>query len=199
MAVVVQTWIYRKYCRTCGVTFSLLPGFALAYHHHTVDVIASRTWEALQGRSCRDRDFLEQHAADVPAPEPGVNWSDLLASVSTRPCYQLLARWPRRLVELARERLHLLATACVLQGADLKAVAEQLSTLPANTPKKLAALALALGLWHGVGSVLSPTDYPDLASCLPRLIWWLHARPLPPKHTVLQASGGRLRYDSLVT
>jgi hypothetical protein len=195
----VQTWIYRKACRTCGVTFSLLPGFAVAYHHHTVDVIGARVWAALGGTSCRDRAFLQQYASGVPEPEEHVSWSDLLAAVPTYPCYQLLSFWTRKLVARACVRMHLLASACVLQGVELKATAERLSALPGKTPKKLYALAIALGLWHGAGSMLSSAQYPDLQSCLPRLVWWLNSRPLPEKHKVLQASGGRFRYDSLVT
>jgi len=193
----VLSWVYRRACRECQVTFSLLPECALAYHQHPLATIAARVWAALKGTSCRNREFLLAYASGVPVPEEHGSWSDLLASVQTWPCCQLLARWSRSFAAEAEQRIHLLAAACILLKVDLQSVAQNVAGLGTRVPEKLNALSHALGLVHASRG-LSPLAPVALEDFVPELLRYLNGRLLPEKHKVLQASGGRFRYDYLV-
>lgn len=190
--------VSRKLCRKCGVSFSLLPEDALAHWQYPRDFVEAWLWAALQGTSCRSRDFLVAEGVPLPEPDPDESWSDQQDGSGVRPCHQLLARWTREFAVRAARLTPTLTALCVLLELDLKEVAASISELRVTRPR-LSPLPVALGLMQVLRRALAPDLDFDLRACLPQLLVCLARRQLPPSHGVLRASGGRLLYDSLIT
>ncbi len=199
-----QCRVFRKYCRTCRVSFTLLPLLVLAHWQYPLEFVVAWQWAALHGTSCRSRDFLVSQRVAVPERlepvqgDPGESWSDQQDGAAVRPCYQLLARWTREFAVRAARMIPTLTSLCVLLGLDLKNVADSISGLRVTRPR-LSPLPVALGLVWVLRRALAPDVQLDLQGCLPELLLCLARRQLPPSHGVLRASGARLLYDSLIT
>lgn len=190
--------MYRKRCRKCKVSFTLLPLLALAHWQYPLDFVSGWLWAALHGTSCRSRDFLVSRGVPLPEPAAGESWTDQQDGAGVRPCYQLLARWTREFAVRAARVIPALVSLCVLLGVELKTVADSISELRVTRPR-LSSLPVALGLVQALRRAVVPGVDIDLAGCLPELVVCLTRRQLPPSHGVLRASGGRLFYDSLIT
>ena len=194
----VRCPVYRKLCRKCGVSFTLLPFETLARRQYSRSFVEEWLWAALRGSSCRSREFLVSQNVPVPERDPAVSWSDQVDGASIRPCYQLLARWTREFAVRAARLIPTLTSLCVLLGADLKHVADSVVQFRVTRPRA-SSLPVALGLLQVLHRAVAPESAPDFQTCLSDLVVFLERRQLPPSHGVLRASGGRLLYDSLVT
>jgi hypothetical protein len=190
--------VFRKFCRSCGVSFTLLPLVVLAHWQYPFEFVVAWLWAALHGTSCRNRDFLVSQGVPIPERDVSVSWSDQQADDPVRPCYQVLARWTREFSLRAARLIPTLASLCVLLGLDLKSVADSVAELLVTRPR-LSALPVALGLMQVLRRARAPDVALDPRVCLSELVMCLTRRRLPPSHGVLRASGARLLYDSLVT
>lgn len=193
----VRGRVYRKYCRSCKVSFTLLPLAVVAHRCYPRDFMAAWLWAAITGTPCRSRDFLV--AQDVPVPERDErSWSDQQDDESIQPCHQTLARWRTQFADRAAALLPTLTALSLALQVDLKAAADGVAHLHA-VPERLHHLVTALGLVWAQRALPTLACSPTLEECVPELLQYLVSRPLPPSHPVCRASGGRRQYDSLVT
>ena len=191
----VRGRVHRKYCRTCKVSFTLLPLAVVARWCYPRDFLVAWLWAAITGTSCRSRDFLVAQGVPVPARDEK-SWSDQQDQESIQPCHQLLARWRKLFAARAAVLLPTLTTLCMALQVDLKAAADSVAHLGA-APEPVNVLLAALGLVWAQQAQLSPET--TLKDCVPDLLYQLLLRPLPPSHKVRRVTGDRLQYDSLVT
>lgn len=190
--------VFRKRCRVCGVSFTLLPLLVLAHWQYPLEFVVAWLWAALHGTSCRSRDFLQSQGVPVPERDPAESWTDQQDGAVVRPCYPLLARWTREFAARAARLIPTLTSLCVLLGLDLKNVAASISGLRVTRPR-VSPLPVALGLVQVLRRALAPDVQLNLQDYLRDLVLCLARRQLPPSHGVLRASGARLVYDSLIT
>ncbi|MGE0494335.1 MAG: hypothetical protein AB7S38_34300 [Vulcanimicrobiota bacterium] len=71
------SWIYRKYCCRCRVSFSLLPQFLLRRQSYSLSLVAAWLWAWLNGASTRQREFYLSNQVELPAVDQKLSWSDL--------------------------------------------------------------------------------------------------------------------------
>jgi hypothetical protein len=193
----VRCRVFRKWCRTCRVSFTLLPLCVIARWQYPRELVVARLTAALEGTSCRSREFMVEQGVLVPPLDSDASWSDQLDAVSIRPCYQLLARWTRELAGRAARLVPSLTLVCAVLGVDLNGVASAVSGLRVTHPG-MSPLPIAVGLLRAIRGVVVPEAQESLKSIVSELVMCLARRQLPPSHGVLRASGRRLAYDSLV-
>lgn len=194
----LQCRVFRKRCKQCNVTFSLLPAFVLAGYSYPRWLVVAWLWAALCGVSCRSRTFRVKQGVFIEDVDPRLSWSDYLDASPTEPTYQSLARWSRRFCLRATRLLPVLTSACEAAQVDAQSAFQSVATTLRRLPDRLNALAAAAGLIQGRRQAMTVT-HSSVRSCMDELVSLLEPRPLPPKHNVLRASGGGLRYDRLVT
>ena len=190
--------IYRKYCRDCDVSFSLIPDFIVRHQRYNRPTVVGWLWTRLGGARCRSRSFLVEHGVDHPAPEGLISWTDLLDAERTRPGYQLLSRWERVFTLRAKRSVARLVYVCIALGCDFKReVANSLSSL-ASVPRSARALAVALGLWRSIVQATSTCGSEvELRAAFVSLVTHLTFRPLPPSHRLRRAFSEAVIYDAL--
>jgi len=143
-------WLYRKFCRKCKQSFTLLPDDVLPLHSYGMELIVDRLMAGIDGISLRSFSFYEE-AGLVPfgckeRHQEGISWSDLLEAEPLNPSYQLFHQWQKRFSERAQSWLRCLLVACVLAGCDLHVcLGESLESF-GKCPKGLHPLLLATGL-----------------------------------------------------
>lgn len=189
--------IYRKYCRFCGTSYSLIPDFVLPRRHYSCAFVAAWLWAWLRGAACRSRDFLVRHGVQVPTLCPGDSWSDLLDTQRTVPGYALLWRWSRAYSDRARPLAGVLVHLCIELRCDFKRdVAEALEALGA-VPRAARPLAVTLGLWRAVMQTERIDATPvTLEEALPALTAVLaRQQPVKPSHGLRRAFCGARSYD----
>lgn len=193
----VRSWVYRKYCPRCRVSFSLLPGDALARWQYPCGLVAAWLWAAMRGAPCRSRAFLVEQGVPVPPPDPDISWTEQRDDADLRPSHQLLWRWSRELTVRAARLLPALVGLLIVLGTDLRAVAGSFAGLPPIqahfAPSSIALAALAVLRRSTAGGA-----EPAVHDLLFDLVRTLTRRQLPSSHRVVRVSGGRLRYDGLV-
>jgi hypothetical protein len=180
-------YIYRKKCHRCKVPFSLLPGFLLPGMSYPRGLVVRRLWADLEGRSYRDRDFLQAHALECSEPGEDQSWSDHLDAEGCvcRPNYALLWSWTRRFEAPAQRAVAPLLCAFMALRLnferDLAAPLECLS----NVQPRACWLAIALGLWRALlEASRSDGRGVDLSEALPSLVDFLL---VPSSHGFVRA------------
>lgn len=191
-------WIFRKYCRRCDVSFSLIPDFILRRQRYGRWLIVSWLWACLCGATSRSLAFLRQQGIRHAEPDGFTCWSDLLDSDRTCPGYQLLWHWFTVFSRRAQQRIPRLVEACLSLQCDFKRdVVACLQSLP-YVPRRGRALAVAVGLWR---AVMQANDSDGtlvlLEDALFSLVGHLASESLPASHKLRRASGGRVLYDTL--
>lgn len=194
----VRARVYRKFCKKCRVSFSLLSEDALAHWQYPRRFVTGWLKAALQGTPCRDRAFRLSQGVPLPEPEPNASWPEQQEDGKVWPCHQLLARWSREFAVRSARLIPTLTLLCVQLGIEMKTAAESVWALR-NAPSRLSSMVTALGLTFALTQGRQGSDEIDLDTCLAELVVVLVRRRLPSSHGVLRASGGRLLYDSLVT
>jgi hypothetical protein len=191
------TWgpIYRRLCRHCNISWSILPGFVLPRRRYSLTLVVAWLLAWLHGTPFRDREFLVSQGVPVPEADVTMSWSDLLDSEPTRPSYQLLFHWVRDYQRRAATLLTSLVPSADRRDIELKTLAyllerEEFSVFRASP------LVLATGLLHLLSEARQPD--PSVELSLSELVRILSARQLPRSHQVLRVSGGRIRYDTIV-
>lgn len=191
----VRTVIYRKRCKPCRTSFSLLPDCLLpstCYDRHFI-VAWLLAW--LNGAVCRSRAFLGEHGVGTPE-EDGTSWTDRLdACDSIRPRYQQLHRWSRVFTVRARQALPMLMAIAGLLNARVGAALTYVAEFPAR-PGSLPLLH-ALALFVAIEKASDPDSPVDLAGALFRLVGYLVVAP-PPTHKLRRACGPPCRYTGLI-
>ena len=194
--------VFRVYCRTCNVSFTLLPICALAYWRYPREFIVAWLCAALHGTSCRSRDFLVHEGVPVPVRDKRMSWSDQQDSDHIRPCYQLLARTAREFARRAALLIPILTAMCCVLDLDLEDATAAVLGLHVSR-ECLSPLPVAVGmimlLRRGGQADREEVLQDDLQGAVLELMLYLGRKRLPPSHGVLRASGGRVLYDSLVT
>lgn len=196
----VWSWIYRRRCGRCRVSFSLLPWFVvpgMTYGHPLVDLWL---WASLWSVSSRCRPLLEKYAVSCPAatPVPEVQasaWTDQLDSEPSRPGYQLLCRWASRFSTLAAEAIPSLVVTFVALRCHLRVHLADPLTVLKRVPERSYSLGLALGLWRAILEA-SRTDgaVVSLRDALPSLIGHLAEIPRSASHNLRRVSGDDVHY-----
>lgn len=194
----VQGPVFRKWCKTCRVSFTLLSLCVLAHWHYPRAFVVARVAASLEGTSCRSREFLAAQGVPVQEPDPPTPWSEQQDEGGIQPCHQSMSRWVRTFAIRAARLIPTLTALCVLLDIDLKSVAEAVADLRVTRPS-LSPLPVAVGLLRVLHEALAPDLPSDLEECVARLVTYLARRQLPPSHGILRASAGRLVYDSLIT
>lgn len=190
--------VFRKWCGTCGVSFTLLPSGVLAHWQYPREFVVAWLGAAMRTTPCRDREFLVTQGTPLPEPDPDTPWDEQRVEAAVRPCPHVLARWTRVFSVRAARLIPMLTALCVLLGLEMKAVAEAVSELRMARPRQ-NALPVALGLLHVLHQALAPDVPLSLQDSLSELVMYLARERLPPSHGVVRASGARLIYDSLIT
>lgn len=190
--------IFRKYCRPCDVSFSLIPDFILRGQRYGRLLVVAWLWAWLRGAACRSVDFLIEQQIPRPLQEALTCWSDLVDAEPTRPGYRLMHRWGCVFSRRALRAIPAMVHACISLRCDFKReVAECLTTL-SLVPRRARPLAVALGLWRAMQQATSTSGAAvELESALLTLSGFLAQRPLRASHGLRRASGDSLVYDTL--
>lgn len=163
--------IFRKQCRQCRATFSLLPDDVVPLHSYGRDVIADRLVASLRGLPLRSRDFYEEQGLlpdDAPAADEA--WTDWVDANPLAPTVQTLGTWGAKFGRLAENWLRLLLWGCIYAGAAIDTrFAASLAAYP-QCPKRLHALALSAAL---MGNLLGK----PIEVCLRERLGLLACRP----------------------
>lgn len=191
----VWGWIYRRYCRRCDTSFSLLPDFVLAYMTYGRSLVVWWLWTSLWGIAARCQPFLRKRAVHCPKPVELTSWSDLLDYERSRPGYQLLCRWSQRFSALSRSAIPCLLTTFIALRCHLRLdLADSLRRLQ-RVPEPLYPLGIALGMWRAILQVSRPDGQTvRLIDALPSLIDFLLGVTSCPSHGLRRASGAPLDY-----
>jgi hypothetical protein len=193
----VRARVYRKVCRKCNVSFTLLPFGVLAHWQYPREFVVEWLWAALHETPCRSREFLVEQGVPFPEPDPDMPWDEHREN-KVSPSPGLLARWTRTFALRAARLIPMLTSLCMLLEVEFANVAEGVLELGVNGPR-LSALPIAVGLVHVLRQTLQPAGQLDLRDSLSELVTCLARDRLPPSHSVVRASGARLTYDSLIT
>ena len=114
--------IYRKYCRTCVVSFTLLPHFLLSRHRHLKSTIV--TWLkacVVAGISCFE--FLRpltNHGNEAEQAGKGHSFSDFLNAERIYPGTSLLSYWLKTFSHRAALFLPRLLLYSIQVGKDIR-------------------------------------------------------------------------------
>jgi hypothetical protein len=191
----VTTVIYRKRCKPCRLSFSLLPDFLLPGSCYDRHFIVAWLWAWLKGATCRSRAFLQQHGVQV-ADDDRMSWSDRLdTSDDIRPRHQQLHRWSRIFTARAKQALPTLVAVAGLLNARVAAGLTSVAEFPARAGS--VPLLQALGLFVAAERASNTDTSVDLQRALFRLVGYLTVRP-PPSHKMRRASWPGTRYYGLV-
>jgi uncharacterized protein DUF6431 len=188
--------IFRMYCSSCKVSFSLIPGFILPWHSYSRKLIVEWLLERLRGTPYRSQHFLvQQNIGHTPA-DSETSWSDMVDFERTYPGYQRFHGWTSRFSRAAQGLLGPLLAAMVWLDLDLQAVAVKVTAIqPIAAPT--SPLALAMSLVYFLPPPRGP-DAPQLGDVLGRVVGMLVMRRLDASHKIRRAFGDRFHYDTLV-
>lgn len=139
--------IFRKLCRGCHTSFTLLPNDVVPLHSFGLTLIAARVEASLRGVPDRDQQFYRERGLIPDEPEfENVSWSDRLNDKPLRPSHRLFAGWRRKWGLLSRPWLVALLSACIYMGCDLRTQLGHSLQAMTRCPESLRSLALAAGL-----------------------------------------------------
>jgi hypothetical protein len=150
-----RTVIYRKYCRACVISFTLLPHFLLSRHRHLKSTIVAWLKACVVAViSCLDflRPFTNYSDEDQQEGR-GHSFSDFLTAEKIFPGKSLLSHWLRKFSYRASLFIPNLLSYCTQAGRDfreLEKICEPWKTHPLARP-----LAYAYALCRILFSSLS--------------------------------------------
>ena len=117
-----RTVIYRKYCRACVVSFTLLPHFLLSRHRHLKSTVVN--WLkacVVAGISCLE--FLRpltNHGKESEQSGKGHSFSDFLNAERIHPGTSLLSYWLKAFSHRAALFIPRLLLYCIQAGKDIR-------------------------------------------------------------------------------
>jgi len=109
-------WIYRRYCSTCKVSFSLLLDCILRCQRYGRLFVVAWLWECLSGSTSRSEEAYKRIGIACPAREEGTSWTDQLDDQRTEPGYQRLCQWTQLFSERALVWYPVLIQICIVLG-----------------------------------------------------------------------------------
>jgi hypothetical protein len=116
------TVIYRKYCRTCIISFTLLPHFLLSRHRHVKSTIIAWLKVCVMATiSCLA--FLKpltNYSAESQDAGRGHSFSDYLTTERVYPGKSLLSHWLKAFSHRAALFIPKLLSYCIQAGRDLR-------------------------------------------------------------------------------
>jgi hypothetical protein len=119
-----STIIYRKYCRACVISFTLLPHFLLPRHRHVKTCIVS--WlRACVMSGITSLDFLKPltgYSNEQQHEGKGSSFSDYLTTEKVFPGKSLLFYWLRAFSLRAARLIPYLVVYCIQAGRDFRTI-----------------------------------------------------------------------------
>ncbi len=116
------TVIYRKYCRSCIVSFTLLPHFLLSRHRHLKSIIVS--WlKACVLTGMSSLEFLKPltgYCSETQEKGRGHSYSDYLNAERVYPGKTLLLHWLKAFSHRAARFIPDLLSYCIQGGRELR-------------------------------------------------------------------------------
>lgn len=189
--------IFRRKCRRCKTSFSLLPSFMVPFMQYPRSLVVWWLWAYLWGISSRNLRFLKKRALECPPAWPDTSWSDQLEEQPSRPSHRLLCRWSRRFSALAAVAIPALLHGFILQGCDLRIDLAKWLRPMHFVPARAGGLAIALGLWRALAASWSTSpNSVSLKKSLSSLVDYLL---LPSSHSLVQVHHSVPGYDNSST
>ncbi|MEI7638548.1 MAG: hypothetical protein WCJ37_14655 [Syntrophus sp. (in: bacteria)] len=116
------TVIYRKHCKACAISFTLLPHFLLSRHRHVKSTIV--TWLkvcVISSISCLE--FLKpltNYSSEAQDAGKGHSFSDYLSTERVYPGKSLLSHWLKTFSHRAALFIPRLLSYCIQAGRELR-------------------------------------------------------------------------------
>lgn len=117
-----RTVIYRKYCRACIISFTLLPHFMIARHrHHKSTIVAWLRACVVAGISClKFLRPLTNYDNEAQQEGRGHSFSDFLNTEKVHPGKSLLLYWLKAFSHRAALFIPRLLSYCIQAGKDIR-------------------------------------------------------------------------------